>query len=252
MRVVAIALVLVALCGAAYGAQLPPGFNSANDVANILANEPAAARFVATSESSCATAGTGCGETDSVTFSDSVKTVSSLGGDDSSSEFDGQIEQIDSDMKKLEEEKKEAEECAKRAKELDAEIKGLKEQKDRLQREKDKASLQSKLEKQMKDLNEINEMSRSLRNKFNQLKRTQQVIKSRMTGTRATLNQLDSEPAASEGELADGAENIASEVDALHKAQNKLLSSSHKKASKTVEQTLKQAHASHKEASKEE
>ena len=43
---------------------------------------------------------------------------------------------------------------------------------------------------------EINRMSRSLRGKFDELKRTQEMIKSRMSGTRASLNQLDNEAGA--------------------------------------------------------
>lgn len=246
MRVIAAALLLVALCGAAYGIQLPDGYNSASDVARVLANEPDAARFMSTSE--CA-GPDGCGakSTDSITFSDSgVKTVSSLSGvAGGSSEFDGQIEQVESDIKKLTDEKNEAEECAKRVKELAAELRGLKEQKNELEKQKQKAELQTKLEAQMKDLNEINGMSRALKSKYSELKRTQQVIRSRMAGTRSTLNQIDSEPSVSNEESNEGAENVGKQLDALNKVQKKILEAAHKSASSSVTKTLKDTRKVH-------
>lgn len=149
------------------------------------------------------------------------------GIDDDVSEFDAQLEQLEKDMKNLKVAIKETEECAKRLREQEAELRALKEQRDHLEKEKEKKILQAKLERQMRDLSEINRMSRSLRTKFNELKHTQKLIKTKMIGTRSSLNQLDSEPEIDTDALQDSADMLGKQLDAMHKSQIAMLSSVH-------------------------
>jgi len=234
-----IALVFCVCWTSSVSVQLPPGYNSATELATVLANEPDAARFAAASFGS-----------DTITFKDD-----SVGGgsdraykrppsgdeenDADVAEFDAQIEQINQDLKKLREAIKESEECARRLSEQQAEVRSLQEQRDHLEKEKEKRILQAKLEKQMRDLAEINRMSRSLRTKFSELKHTQKLIKTKMTGTRSSLSQLDadSEPLDA-STLNEAAENIGQEVDAMQKAQQDLLARSHSRNTKTVKNTI--------------
>ena len=213
MRAILFIVLVSCLCWAsATETQLPPGYNSANELATVLANEPDAAR----------PRSSGDDETDADV-----------------SEFDAQIEQINNDLKKLKEAIKESEECARRLSEQQAEVRSLQEQRDHLEKEKEKRILQAKLEKQMRDLAEINRMSRSLRSKFSELKHTQKLIKTKMTGTRSTLSQLDAdtEPLDTSA-LSEAAENISQEVDAMQKAQQDLLSRSHSRNTKQVKSSI--------------
>jgi len=242
MRVACFALVIAALCLAhASATQLPPGYNSANELATVLANEPDAARFAA--------AGFGG---DTITFKDggddhhdsgaSAADAHGSDADSDTAEFDAQIEQINHDLKKLKGAIKESEECSRRLTEQQAEVRSLQEQKEHLEKEKEKRILQAKLEKQMKDLAEINRMSRSLRAKFSELKHTQKLIKTKMSGTRSSLSQLDSdsEPQSS-SDLTESSDAIASEVDAMQKAQSELIAREHKSTSQAVKKTLSRA-----------
>jgi predicted RNase H-like nuclease (RuvC/YqgF family) len=240
MRVVFLAVVFAALC-LAHATALPPGYNSANELATVLANEPDAARFAA--------AGFGG---DTITFKDGggddhhhdAAAEHHDGGDADSdtAEFDAQIEQINHDLKKLKGAIKESEECSRRLTEQQAEVRSLQEQKEHLEKEKEKRLLQTKLEKQMKDLAEINRMSRSLRAKFSELKHTQKLIKTKMSGTRSSLSQLDSdsEPQSS-SDLSESTDAITSEVDAMQKAQTELIAREHKSTAQAVKKTLSRA-----------
>jgi len=118
----------------------------------------------------------------------------------------------------------------------------LQEQKEHLEKEKEKRILQAKLEKQMRDLTEINRMSRSLRQKFSELKHTQKLIKTKMSGTRSSLSQLDadSEPIDTNA-LNEASENIGAEVDAMQKAQQDLLARAHTQNTNSVKSTIKTA-----------
>jgi DNA repair exonuclease SbcCD ATPase subunit len=244
MRAILFIVLVSCLClASATETQLPPGYNSANELATVLANEPDAARFASASFGA-----------DTITFKDdgaagagaapSSRPRSS--GDDETdadvSEFDAQIEQINNDLKKLKEAIKESEECARRLSEQQAEVRSLQEQRDHLEKEKEKRILQAKLEKQMRDLAEINRMSRSLRSKFSELKHTQKLIKTKMTGTRSTLSQLDAdtEPLDTSA-LSEAADNISQEVDAMQKAQQDLLGRSHTRNTKQVKSTITSA-----------
>jgi hypothetical protein len=242
MRVVCFALVIAALCWAsATATQLPPGYNSANELATVLANEPDAARFASASFGG-----------DTITFKDggddhhdAAPADPHSGGGDAESdtaEFDAQIEQINHDLKKLKGAIKESEECSRRLTEQQAEVRSLQEQKEHLEKEKEKRILQAKLEKQMKDLAEINRMSRSLRAKFSELKHTQKLIKTKMSGTRSSLSQLDSdsEPQSS-SDLSESTDAITSEVDAMQKAQTELIAREHKSTSQALKKTLVRA-----------
>jgi len=241
MRVVCFALVIVALCWAhATATQLPPGYNSANELATVLANEPDAARF----------ASTGFGG-DTITFKEggddhhddhAADAHGASDADSDTAEFDAQIEQINHDLKKLKGAIKESEECSRRLTEQQAEVRSLQEQKEHLEKEKEKRILQAKLEKQMKDLAEINRMSRSLRAKFSELKHTQKLIKTKMSGTRSSLSQLDSdsEPQSS-SDLSESTDAITSEVDAMQKAQTELIAREHKSTSSALKSTLNRA-----------
>jgi DNA repair exonuclease SbcCD ATPase subunit len=202
-----------------------------------LANEPEAARFAQTNLGS-----------DTITFKDdsdsgSAPSSRSTGSNDESdadvAEFDAQLDQIKNDMKKLKEAIKESEECARRLSEQQAEMRSLAEQKEHLEKEKEKRILQSKLEKQMRDLAEINRMSRSLRTKFSELKHTQKLIKTKMTGTRSSLSQLDADTEPfDQNALNEAAENIGSEVDAMQKAQQDLLQRAHARNTQTVKSNI--------------
>jgi DNA repair exonuclease SbcCD ATPase subunit len=171
--------------------------------------------------------------------------------DDDDGEFDAQLEQIENDMKKLRENIRESEECARRLNEQQAELRSLEDQKAHIEKEKEKRILQIKLEKQMKDLAEINKMSRALRAKFSELKRTQNILKTKLTGTRSSLNQLDAEPDVSTEDFAEKAEDLSSEMQAMQNAQQKILSNSHKQSAKEVKDSLNQANRVHKATQKE-
>jgi len=261
---------------------LPPGFSSASEVASILASEPASASSFSSGSSGdsvtfrddsagSASAGSsfgGCSPPDpcggaggaggaglSVGLGLGASNPQAGGVDpyvrtkivdpaeaEANAEYDMQINQVKADMAKLREALKESEECARRAAEQKAELKNLEEQKERLEKEKEKKILEAKLQKQMEDLNEITRMSRSLRTKFNELKRTQKIIRTKMTGTKTSLNQLDEMTADLEGESSeDAADNIGNEVDAMQAAQQAILARAHKVNTKDVRTTMKQA-----------
>lgn len=234
---VATLVVLGAMCLSAVAAnELPQGFENANEVAQVLANEPEAAKE---SRFASATAGQ-----DSITFKD-TGSVGSV--DDGDAEFDSQIAQVEADMKKLQENIKESTECARRLQEQQAEMRSLEEQKQHLQKEKEKRGLQVKLEKQMKDLSEINRMSRSLRQKFAELKRTQKIIKTKMTGTRTVLQQLDQEEDVTPQDLADHSNQLAGEVAGMQSTQQKVLANGHSKTLKDLKSSLAAARSTHQE-----
>jgi len=233
MRAAILIVLLSVVCASAI--KLPPGFNSANDLATVLANEPDAARFAQTSFGGDAITFKETGGDDKVAGS----TAAQDEADADVGEFDSQIETLIGDIKKIKEAVKESEECAKRVAEQQAELRGLIEQKEHLEKEKEKKILQTKLEKQMKDLTEINRMSRSLRTKFSELKHTQKLIKTKMAGTRSSLGQLDSDSEPmSDTQLNEAAENIGAEIDAMHKAQTDVLGKSHKKNTGYVRSTV--------------
>jgi len=153
-------------------------------------------------------------------------------------EFDGQIEEVQQTINKLKGSIKESQECANRLAEQRAQYRSLQSQLDHLQREKEKKILEDKLQRQMRDLDEINHMSRSLRQKYNELKRTQQLIRTRMTGTKTSLSQLDEEDAETDDSVVDNGSQIASEMDAMHQMQAKILEMSHFKNSKAVRDNI--------------
>jgi len=154
------------------------------------------------------------------------------------SEFDPQIEEVQQTINKLKGSIKESQECANRLAEQRAQYRSLQSQLDHLQREKEKKILEDKLQRQMRDLDEINHMSRSLRQKYNELKRTQQLIRTRMTGTKTSLSQLDEEDAESDDTVVDNGNQIAAEMDAMHQMQAKILEMSHFKNSKAVRDNI--------------
>jgi len=228
--------------------ELPPGFSSANELAQVLANEPASAaenRFAQTQSSG-----------DAISFRDSGSgsSPSSYGSDDSSdddAEYDAQISQVDQDIKKIRAQIKESQECARRLTEQQSELRSLQEQRDHLEKEKERHQLQMKLDRQMRDLAEINRMSRALRNKFTELKRTQQLIKTKLTGTRTSLNQLDAEPDVSYADLNKDKNEIASEIDTMQAAEQALLARSHTANTKEVKSALQQANQAKENADRE-
>jgi len=216
---------------------------------NILANEPAAAanvRFASTGATN-----------DVITFKDSgssstsgISSANDPEREAAESEFDPQLGEIDKNIKTLRESMKESEECARRLTEQKAELRSLEEQKEHLEKEKEKKILEDKLQKQMKDLAEINRMSRSLRTKFSELKRTQELIKARLGGTRQSLSQLDADEEVDADEVKDNAKSIVSEVDAMHRAQSKILGRSHKTSSNAVKTSLNNANQAHQREKK--
>lgn len=279
-----VSLCFALLCAVAVADQLqsnlPPGFSSASEVASILASEPASASSFSSGSSgdsvvfrddsqSSASAGSsfggctppdpcgGAGAMGGVGLGLGAANPTANGVDpyvrtkivdpaeaEANAEYDMQINQVKADMAKLREALKESEECARRAAEQKAELKNLEEQKERLEKEKEKKILEAKLQKQMEDLNEITRMSRSLRQKFNELKRTQKIIRTKMTGTKTSLNQLDEMTADLDGESSeDAADNIGNEVDAMQAAQQAILARAHKINTKDVRSTMKQARA---------
>jgi len=161
------------------------------------------------------------------------------------SEFDGKIEQTTNQLKQLDNELKEAEECARRVTELRAQKRDLQENLDNWQKEKEKAILEQKLAQQMQDLNQVASMSRDLRGKYNELKRTQDLIRSRLTGTRTSLSQLEGDTDSDPNVIVDDGQQIAAEMDAMHKAQAQILSASHFKNVEAVKQQLEAAKRAH-------
>jgi len=247
MKLVLVLVLALAACVSAVQiderAELPPGFSSASELASVLANEPAAASQARFAETQAAAdvitfQDNGCG--DKCGNSDSSSTTTSSDGSDEDAEFDSQIAQIDDDTKKIREQIKETEECARRLSEQKAELRSLEEQKEHLEKEKEKRVLQAKLDKQMRDLSEINRMARALRAKFAELKHTQQLIKTKLVGTRSSLNQLDSEPDMSMDDVKAAPDAIASEMDAMHEAQEAILKKSQQANTKEVKQTITQ------------
>jgi hypothetical protein len=257
MKVAIFAMLLC--CVVAHANLLPPGFESPEELASVLANEPASASRFA--EAAAA---------DSISFRESQAPIVSApqggdcgcggapapqsgcncdsgndGVDDDTSEFDAQIEQLQKDIKNLKLAIKETEECAKRLREQEAELRALREQKDHLEKEKEKKILQAKLERQMRDLAEINRMSRSLRTKFNELKHTQKLIKTKLIGTRSSLNQIESEPEVDPEALSDSADTLGKQMDAMHKTQIAMLSSVHSRNAATVKGDIKNANRLH-------
>lgn len=237
------------------------GYNDANELANILANEPAAAseeRFVSTE-----------GGADTITFREDGSSSSSSGPspsggssggssgssddelDADTAEFDQQIQQVEEDLKKSKEELKVSMECARKVQEQQAEIRSLQEQKEHLIKEKEKRILQAKLDKQMKDLEEINRMSRQLRDKFNQLKHTQKLIQTKMTGTKSSLSQLDADSGSGDDDLSDTADNLSEEMQAMHAAQAKILAATHDKNEKHVTSSIKTTNELHAKVQEE-
>jgi len=234
MKVVSVAvLALLVSCVAAI--QLPPGFNSANDIASVLAAEPESAKESRFAEVTGA---------DTVAFKDASVAAAppTVDDDEGNAEYDAQIEQIDADIKKLKENIAESEECARRLNEQNGELRSLQDQKDHVEKEKEKRILQLKLEKQMRDLEEINKMSRSLRQKFAELKRTQKVIQTRMTGTRTSLSQLENEDDGTTVEnLNDHSNALGQEIQSMQSTQEKILANAHVQAVKDVKNNLAQA-----------
>jgi chromosome segregation ATPase len=211
MKSTLVFLILFTLCCVGFASERPA---VEADLGSLLEEEPAAASqsFVETKETR-----------DSISFSDSGSASASDPVAAEESEFDGQIAQVEEDMKKVKEQIKESQECAHRLMEQNAEYRTLTENRDRLLKEKEKVILQSKLEKQMHDLAEINRMSRTLRTKFAELKRTQQMIKSRLTGTKASLNQLEASPDLTMDDIKKEDASIVKDVDEMHSTQKKLL-----------------------------
>lgn len=173
--------------------ELPPGFNSPNEVASVLADEPSSAKSARFAEAAPAAASTG---SDTITF----QATGSSGGKSTdvatqmaSAQFDGQIEQVKMSIKRVRQAIKVSEAACRRKTEQKAELRNLLDQKTHLEKEKDKKILEHKLTKQMKDLSEISRMSRALRLKFSELKRTQMLIRTKMKGTKSALGQIDRE-----------------------------------------------------------
>jgi len=210
-----------------------------SDVASILENEPEAAksRFaevhapgdVITFRESSSPAGA----------SSSHAAAESSAAEDS--EFDGQIAQIEEQMKRTKEQVKESQACAHRLTEQKAELRALQEQLENLNKEKQKQILQGKVDKQMKDLQEINKMTRALRSKFGELKKTQDMIKKKLTGTKSTLNQLEGNADMSADDLSENTKDIVNELNSLQKVQATTLDTAHKKVSKELDKELTKA-----------
>lgn len=238
-----VALVLLISCLAFVCADtdLPPNIGSVSELASVLANEPAsAARFSEAASSSDVVSfreegcGNNCGSS-----SPATQPAPSDDNSEDDAEFDSQITQVDEEIKRLREQLKESEECARHVTEQKAEIESLQEQREHLSKEKEKAVLQRRLDKQMKDLAEINKMSRSLRQKFNELKRTQKLIRTKLQGTRSSITQIESEPEVTTGDLSNAPDNIGSEMDAMNEAQEAILKRSHELNGKEVRDAIK-------------
>jgi len=209
-----------------------------SDVASVLENEPevAKARFAEVHNPG-----------DVITFREdsshsgaaSSSASSSEGGEDS--EFDGQIAQVEEQMKRTKEQIHESQACSQKLNEQKAELRALHEQLDNLRKEKEKQILQAKADKQMKDLQEINRMTRALRSKFTELKRTQQMIKSKLTGTKSSLNQLEANPDMTADDVSEDTKDIINDVNTMQKAQTTTLETAHNRISKDVKREITKA-----------
>jgi len=160
------------------------------------------------------------------------------------SEYDAKIQDAQNKIKSIDAQLKEAQSYARRVTELQAQKRDLQENLDSFQKEKEKIILESKLAQQMVDLNSVASMSRDLRSKYEELKRTQDLIRSRLTGTRTSLQELDNDTDDSDVVMDDG-EQIAAEMDAMHKAQAQILSASHFKNLQSVKANIKMADSAH-------
>jgi len=240
---VTLVLLIACLAFVCADTDLPPNIGSVSELATVLANEPAsAARFAEAASASDVVSfreEDNCGNSCGGSAPQTTTTFSSEEGSEDDAEFDGQINQIDEDLKRLKEQIKESEECSRRLSEQKAEVESLSEQKEHLLKEKEKAKLQRRLDKQMKDLSEINRMSRSLRQKFNELKHTQKIIKSKVQGTRSSLNQLDAEPETTLSDVTSAPDTIGSEMDAMQEAQEAILKQAHELSGRDVRDAIK-------------
>jgi len=160
------------------------------------------------------------------------------------SEYDAKIQDAQNKIKAIDGQLKEAQAYARRVTELQAQKRDLQENLDSYQKEKEKIILEGKLAQQMVDLNQVASMSRDLRGKYEELKRTQDLIRSRLTGTRTSLQELDNDADDSDVVMDDG-EQIAAEMDAMHKAQAQILSASHFKNLQSVKSNIKMADSAH-------
>jgi len=208
------------------------------DVASVLENEPEAAkaRFAEVQSPTVVTF-----REDSSHAGSATSSASSSEGSGEDSEFDGQIAQLEEQMKRTKEQIHESQACGHRLLEQKAELRALHEQLDNLNKEKQKQILQAKMDKQMKDLQEINRMTRALRTKFTELKRTQQMIKSRVTGTKSTLNQLEANPDMSADDVSENTKDIVNDVNTMQKAQTTTLETAHSRISKDVKNEITKA-----------
>jgi len=163
---------------------------------------------------------------------------------DDPAEYDAKIQDAQNKIKSIDAQLKEAQSYARRVTELQAQKRDLQENLDSYQKEKEKIILESKLAQQMVDLNQVASMSRDLRSKYEELKRTQDLIRSRLTGTRTSLQELDNDTDDSDVVMDDG-EQIAAEMDAMHKAQAQILSASHFKNLQSVKSNIKMADSAH-------
>jgi len=241
MKIIALVILIVCAVSATAEERLPSGYSQASQLTSILASEPSVSGSGSSNDGSSGT----------ISFSSGSSSSSSSMSSGSSgkphnpeieeihAEYDSQIDDIKKNMKKVRVAIKETEECARRLNEQKAQLRSMLEQKEHLEKEREKAILEAKLRKQMQDLAEINHMSRTLRSKFSELKRTQQLIKTRMQGTRSSLNQIESDPGIDLGGLKDSADKLGSEMDAMHLSQKKILHDSHKSNKKRVKLTLK-------------
>jgi len=168
----------------------------------------------------------------------------SSSSNDDPSEYDAKIQDAQNKIKAIDVQLKEAQSYARRVTELQAQKRDLQENLDSFQKEKEKIILESKLAQQMVDLNQVAGMSRDLRSKYEELKRTQDLIRSRLTGTRTSLQELDNDQDDSDVVMDDG-EQIAAEMDAMHKAQAQILSASHFKNLQSVKANIKMADSAH-------
>jgi len=210
-----------------------------SDVASVLENEPEAAKVRFAEVHSPGDVITFREDSSHSGAASSSSAGSAEAGEDS--EFDGQIAQVEEQMKRSKEQIKESQACAHKLNEQKAELRALNEQLENLNKEKQKQILQAKVDKQMKDLQEINRMTRALRNKFTELKRTQQMIKSKLTGTKSSLNQLEANPDMSADDVSENTKDIINDVNTMQKAQATTLETAHARVSKDVKTEINKA-----------
>lgn len=119
--------------------------------------------------------------------------VSSSKGNQETLKIAMEIKKLQAKERELTRSIKEAKACARRLPEQKIEFQELNEELAHYQKEKEREQLATKIQAQVKDLKAVESMSRALRQKYQEMKRTKMLIRAQMSGTQGSLGNLDRE-----------------------------------------------------------